>query len=47
MGRSQLGSGRWSSEVDITSKDGINIPVGLEPGLYRLQELVLRMALSS
>ena len=28
-----------AQEVDITSKDGINIPVGLEPGLYRLQEL--------
>ena len=26
-----------AQEVDI--KDGINIPVGLEPGLYRLQEL--------
>lgn len=28
-----------AQEVDITSKDGNNIPVGLEPGLYRLQEL--------
>ena len=28
-----------AQEVDSTSKDGNNIPVGLEPGLYRLQEL--------
>ena len=28
-----------AQEVDITSEDGNNIPVGLEPGLYRLQEL--------